>query len=143
MTTSNANRVMREQSALDVRRGVSVLSQEPHCTKYSAHSCRLWSSVASCSLVRAPEPSPLEKRHCPRFADGVRRRVRAREIRAALCRAVARCKQWKNNGKIKTNWEQKNGMVLMVVLLACVCTNGSHVEQSAAQSGPLGGCFRR
>ena len=139
MTTSNANRVTREQSALDARRGVSVLSQEPHCTKYSAHSCRLWSSVASCSLVRAPEPSPLEKRHCPRFADGVRRRVRAREIRAALCRAVARCKQW----KIKTNWEQKNGMVLMVVPLACACAHGSHVEQSAAHSGPLGGGFCR
>ena len=140
MTTSNANRVTREQSALDARRGVSVLSQEPHCTKYSAHSCRLWSSVASCSLVRAPEPSPLEKRHCPRFADGVRRRVRAREIRAALNRAGARCKQWKRKqiGDRRTVWR-----TLSCCWLVCVPTADCHVEQSAAQSGLLGGGFRR
>ena len=70
MTTSNANRVTREQSALDARRGVSVLSQEPHCTKYSAHSCRLWSSVASCSLVRAPEPNRSDEREHARGSGG-------------------------------------------------------------------------
>ena len=76
MTTSNANRVTREQSALDARRGVSVLSQEPHCTKYSAHSCRLWSSgaeqlhassykrhpAASCSASSAARTLPLRAR---------------------------------------------------------------------------------
>ena len=56
ITTSDANKVTRERSAQDARRGVSVLSQEPHCTKN-----RLASSlhdISTCASVPIKLPRP-------------------------------------------------------------------------------------
>ena len=85
MTTSNANKVTRERSALDARRGVSAPSPEPHCTtKYSA----LQLQAGGLQSLRAPccvssNSSPLQNGHCPGSADGVRR-VGARKSSSPL-----------------------------------------------------------